>query len=201
MNWFYKLIRKLFLIKEIISRSGVVHFRRYRLLSTPWFNIYIHNILKSDEDSDMHDHPFDFTSVILSGAYYENFATPPEFEINSKAYYAGDVIEHKAEDVHKITLLSKEVWTLVFTSGRNRMWGYHTDRGWLNHKDYRHFKNLRWTKYGVKVTIYNSTIFENWVWKHGSRFETTDREEAQKFAEECEMKNSRGLYSVQEIKE
>lgn len=51
------IIRKFFLVKEIISKEGEVHFRRYRLLATPWFNIYIHNIRRSDEDIHMHDHP------------------------------------------------------------------------------------------------------------------------------------------------
>lgn len=71
MNWLIKIIRFLFLVKEIKSRYGHVHFRRYRLLSTPWFSIYIHHILKSDEDKDPHDHPFNFSSLILSGAYQE----------------------------------------------------------------------------------------------------------------------------------
>ena len=64
--WMKEVIRTFFLAKEIISKDGVVHFRRYRLLSTPWFNIYIHNILRSDEDAHFHDHPWGFFSFILN---------------------------------------------------------------------------------------------------------------------------------------
>lgn len=138
----HNLIRKLFLVKEIVSKYGHVHFRRYRLLQTPWFAIYIHQICKSDEDRDPHDHPWHFQSVILEGSYAEDSWNQPEYLHQTNQYYTGDVIKHRAEDVHKITLKSKEVWTLVFTSGRERDWGYRLDDGtWIGHKEYRELKN------------------------------------------------------------
>lgn len=142
MSWWDKFIRKFFLVKEIVSKYGQVHFRRFRLLQTPWFAIYIHQILRSDEDLDPHDHPWDFTSVILEGAYHEDSWYPPDFDtMYSDDYYSGDVIEHKAVDAHKLRLISKEVWTLVFVSGRSRYWGYQTKSGWIGHKEYRQLKN------------------------------------------------------------
>lgn len=142
MSLFEKIIRRFFLVKEIISRAGQVHFRRYRLLQTPWFAVYVHQICRSDEDPDPHDHPWDFSSVILEGAYEESSWYPPNFDkVQHKTYYTGDVIEHKAEDAHKIRLKSHEVWTLVFTSGRNRYWGYQTKAGWIGHEEYRQLKN------------------------------------------------------------
>ena len=142
MSWFSKAIRYLFLVKEIISKQGGLHFRRYRLLQTPWFAIYIHQILKSDSDLFPHDHPWDFTSVILEGAYQEVSIYPPNFDVRHiNTYYSGDVIKHKAEDAHKLTLKSLEVWTLVFTSGRERVWGYQTSAGWIDFETYRKLKN------------------------------------------------------------
>jgi hypothetical protein len=137
-----KLIRKFLLVKEIKSKYGEVHFRRYRLLQTPWFAVYIHQLCRSDMDSDMHDHPWNFASVILEGAYHEASAYPPHFDVtHHRDCYSGDVVEHKAEDVHKIRLLSDEVWTMVFTWGRRRYWGYQTRHGWIGHKEYRALKN------------------------------------------------------------
>jgi hypothetical protein len=142
MNWLTILIRFLFLVKEIVSRQGATHFRRYRLLQTPWLAIYIHQIKRSDMERDMHDHPWSFASIILAGAYEEDSMYPPLFhEMFTKKFYAGDVVEHRADDAHKITLLSSEVWTLVFTSGRERYWGYQTNSGWVGHKEYRQLKN------------------------------------------------------------
>ena len=65
------LLRKLFLTREIISRTGVVHFRRYRLLKTPIMRLYLHQILESDKDGDLHCHPWSFVSLILKGHYVE----------------------------------------------------------------------------------------------------------------------------------
>ena len=142
MSLFTKLFRKLFLVKEIVSKYGVLHFRRYRLLQFPWFAIYVHQICKSDEEADMHDHPWDFNSVILEGSYWESSMTAPDFnKVSYQQFYSGDVITHKAEDAHKLRLVSKEVWTLVLTSGRDRYWGYQTSAGWIGHKEYRQLKN------------------------------------------------------------
>ena len=142
MSLFTKIVRKVFLVKEIVSRFGQVHFRRFRLLQTPWFAVYIHQICKSDEDSFPHDHPWNFSSIILEGSYEETAWYPPHFDVgHCNTYYTDDVIEHKAVDAHKIRLRSTEVWTLVFTSGRDRYWGYQTDAGWIGHKEYRQLKN------------------------------------------------------------
>jgi hypothetical protein len=59
------------LIKEIKSKDGKLHFRRWSLLDTPWFKIYIHGIYGPDEDLHLHNHPWDFKSFILSGSYIE----------------------------------------------------------------------------------------------------------------------------------
>lgn len=43
-------------VKEIVSRDGVRHFRRWAILQTRWFNIYLHCIEQSDQDKDLHSH-------------------------------------------------------------------------------------------------------------------------------------------------
>lgn len=145
MSLLKKAVDKLFLIKEIVSKEGVVHFRRYRLMSTPWFNLYVHNIRKSDEDKYPHDHPWDFKSLILSGSYQETMTLSPHNNYGDDTYtvkyHPGELAEHKAEDTHKITLLTPEVWTLVLTTGRARIWGYQTPKGFINHAAYRILKN------------------------------------------------------------
>jgi len=153
MNWLTRLIRRLFLVKEIVSKEGNVHFRRYRLLATPWFNIYIHQILRSDEDKHFHDHPWHFLSYILKGSYYEKWRTYPNFIFEYSTIWSSKpppgvpkmrprrVIKHHAEDTHSLTLLTPEVWTLVFTTGRERVWGYRLDDGsWIDFKSYREMK-------------------------------------------------------------
>lgn len=139
---FLSLLKKFFLTKEIMSKEGVVHFRRYRLISTPWFNIYVHQILKSDEDKHFHDHPWHFASLLLKGAYRERSSYSPRWSsVITFDYYAGQIVRHLAHDAHSLTLLTSSVWTLVFTFGKKRVWGYQTDNGWIDFKTYRQLKN------------------------------------------------------------
>lgn len=152
MGLISKLINKFFLVKEIVSKEGVVHFRRYRLLSTPWFNLYIHHILESDKDLDLHDHPWNFQSLILSGSYLELVKFVDENFVSTKieVHLPGDVLKRQAEDVHKIKLRTESVWTLVFTSKPIRNWGYRKLSGkpfefnneyFIDHLSYRKIKN------------------------------------------------------------
>jgi hypothetical protein len=135
------IIRKLFLVKEIISQNGELHFQRYRLLSTPWFNVYLHRILRSDQDAHFHDHPWHFRSLILRGGYQEHFTWYPDHKfVYSAEYEPGSLVVRHAQDAHQLTLLTPEVWTLVLTSGRERVWGYQTPAGWIDFLTYRQLK-------------------------------------------------------------
>lgn len=142
MNWFTRLFRWLFLVKEIVAKNGDIHFRRYRLFACPWLRIYLHKILISDYDAHFHDHPWHFESRILSGSYREDWTTHPDHTVNRTRWYeAGDTIRHDAQDSHRLTLSSPEVWTFVITWGKPRYWGYQTEHGWIGHKEYRQLKN------------------------------------------------------------
>jgi hypothetical protein len=143
-----EVIRTLFLVKEIVSKEGKVHFRRWRILATPWFNIYIHNILRSDEEAHPHDHPWNFLSFVLKGGYseewlhfYEDKAYQKGAPLLKSVRRPGTFVYHDAKDFHKLTLLKGSAWTLVFTFGKRRpSWGYQTEQGWLEHKAYRELK-------------------------------------------------------------
>lgn len=143
MSLWTKFIRALFLAKEIVAKNGAVHFRRYRLLALPWLRIYVHQICISDYDAHFHDHPWHFESRILSGSYREDWTCHPDHDVTwSRQYEAGDTIRHCAEDSHKLTLTSKEVWTFVITWGKAREWGYRlSPTKWIDHVTYRKMKN------------------------------------------------------------
>lgn len=145
--------KKLILVKKIVSKAGVVHFRRWRLFWTPWFSLYLHNITHSDEDIDQHEHPWDFASLILKGSYQEDATyytpkNPINFEYCSKAnpvtsstiFKVGDVNQHITIDTHKLTLLTPSVWTLVLVGKRKHEWGYQTKNGWMHHKTYNRLR-------------------------------------------------------------
>jgi hypothetical protein len=140
---FLGLLRDLFLVKEIVSKEGKVHFRRYRLLATPWLNIYIHQILKSDEEAHFHDHPWNFYSFILKGGYKElsSYAVDGWKNVHTNYYLRHSLVHHKRNDAHKLTLMASCVWTLVLTYSKHKTWGYQTEAGWIDFKSYRGLKD------------------------------------------------------------
>ena len=125
-----------FLIKEIKSKEGVVHFRRWRLLSLPWFSIYIHGIYKEDLDKNLHDHPWNIFTLILYGGYYEK--TRKKTVLRKPGNYA----YRKANKPHKIEKLYKPItYTLAIVGPRKRTWGYQLEGGWwIDNKAYRKIK-------------------------------------------------------------
>lgn len=130
---------------------------RYRLIQTPWFGVYLHKILLPDNDINLHDHPWDMVSVILSGGYKEIFMTFKEQTYDDdgsiRSYRGSHQRRHWTRwsvhsmkgggkykyqnDLHKIISLDKTpTWTLLFVGPRKRQWGYQTKDGWVARKDY-----------------------------------------------------------------
>lgn len=138
-------IKNLFLVKKIVSQKGVTHFRRWRLLWLPWCSVYLHNITNSDMDIDPHDHPWNFSSLIIKGSYREEsrYAGDDYKKSYVNIFKPGMVNTKKTIDCHKLTLLTSSVWTLVFAGKRKHDWGYQTAKGWVHHKDYNKLRRER----------------------------------------------------------
>ncbi len=134
-----KIIDKFFLVKEIRSQTGELHFLRYRLFESAWFRIYIHKICKSDEDKHMHSHPWDFLSFILSGSYSQSCWEDAK-TFGTTRFDQFDSVELKKRNYHQIRLNTPHVWTLVFAWGKYEPWGYLVDGGFVGHKLYRALK-------------------------------------------------------------
>jgi hypothetical protein len=86
--------------------AGDPYLIRWRLIWTRWFSLYLHHILRSDEDRELHDHPWSFLTVILTAGYTE--LTP-----RGKAFHPpGSILHRPAPWPHRL-ILSRPVWTLV----------------------------------------------------------------------------------------
>ena len=127
------------LVKEIRSKSGDLHFKRWEIWSTKWFNIYLHFINKADEDKHMHDHPWSFWSIILKGKYIEFLEQPKPGSIVSRGFL--NMAYRKKNTYHMIGVLVEPTWSLVITGPGGREWGYSTEQGWIDNKTYRKLKN------------------------------------------------------------
>lgn len=93
-------------------------------------SIYLHQILRDDDDRALHDHPWDSTSIILRGALREVL---PDGE---RLLRPGSITSRTAEDAHRLVIHEGPVWTLFITGARRREWGFHCPRGWRHWKEF-----------------------------------------------------------------
>lgn len=84
----------------------------------------IHQILRSDNERHMHDHPWDYTTIILRGRYIEH-----SLKYGVTECPAGTVLHRLATDYHKLVLPDGPVWTLFISGEYKQRWGFFTERG------------------------------------------------------------------------
>lgn len=97
------------------------------------FNIFIHKFLKSDPD-DLHDHPWLFISIPIYPGYWEYLENQkePHWRGPFNFKYAS------ANTFHRIKLHDdyNYCWSIFITGKPIREWGFQTDYGWINNKNY-----------------------------------------------------------------
>jgi hypothetical protein len=94
-------------------------------------NVYLHEILRDDEDRALHDHPWDNTSLLLIGKYRE--ITPEGVFLRE----AGSLVSRKATDAHRLELIDgAPCVSLFFTGLKVREWGFHCPNGWVHWRDF-----------------------------------------------------------------
>lgn len=112
---------------------GDNYLRRWWIMPrNPFFNIYLHEINKSDEDRALHDHPWENQSFIIKGRYVEH--TPDGSILRSE----GDLVSRPATALHRLEVLPGETGVIsLFTTGpKVREWGFQTENGWIHWKDF-----------------------------------------------------------------
>lgn len=105
------------------------------ILRTPWGTLRLHRILREDTDRDLHDHPFDFASLVVSGGYVE-VSRGTSRGLVVRVRRPGSVARRRAEDAHAIREVFPGTWTLVLSGAYRRKWGYTTAQGWVYWRDY-----------------------------------------------------------------
>jgi hypothetical protein len=165
MNWFEKLMTKLFPYVDIY-RDGTtdIYLRRFFIyprnkeFQPNEFKprIYLHKFYRGDEDPHLHDHPWPYTSLILTRGYFEE--TPinevmdfKEF-ISDEEYLSSEIVDGNGDQAfpsnwrrrilykpwtllrrpavwkHRVILRDgKPAWTLIKTGKKERSWGFWTD--------------------------------------------------------------------------
>lgn len=138
LNWFAKHFPCLTIKGDCYEQYGP-YLDRYFLLGYKSYlswkfraSVYLHRIWRSDNERHIHDHPWNFVSIILSGSYTEHTM------FNHNWYGAGSILLRPAEWQHRL-VLERPVWTLVIVMNKRRSWGFNVDNKFVHNDDYTYF--------------------------------------------------------------
>lgn len=129
-------LNKLFGIAEEINGAHRCDTYLYRwfICATRWFKVYLHHFVGNDWSRDLHDHPKRFISIGLRGWYIE------ETPLGTRRYSAPWIRTFPATHIHRLTVPSKDCWTLVIVLRPVREWGF-----W--YRDAEKYRFIHWKDY------------------------------------------------------
>lgn len=112
---------------------GDNYLRRWWVVPrNPWFNVYLHEILRSDDDRALHDHPWANSSFVIDGSYIEHL--PDNVAIIRTA---GDYCFRDAEQLHRLEIPNGgRAVSLFITGPKIREWGFDCPQGWRHWQDF-----------------------------------------------------------------
>lgn len=114
------------------SEQGAYLLRWYMMPRNRFFNIYLHRMVRDDDDRALHDHPWPSVSLSLRGQCIEHMSGG-----RSRVLKAGSIVGRSSLFSHRLALHeSSEYWTLFITGPRLREWGFHCPQGWRHWKDF-----------------------------------------------------------------
>lgn len=106
---------------------GDDYLRRWWVIPrNPFCNVYLHEILVSDDDRALHDHPWQNTSVLLGGSYIEHL---PDGSALTRT--VGDIVTREATALHRLEIpAGGRAVSLFMTGPKVREWGFACPQGW-----------------------------------------------------------------------
>lgn len=122
----------------VIGDPDNPYMRRWWLIPrNPWQNLYLHEVLRSDDDRAGHDHPWTNTSFVIDGGYHEQ--TYDEWKPWEPEHLLwrgpGSIVNRKATDTHRLIVPDGgKAITLFMTGPKERDWGFWCPdgKGWVH---------------------------------------------------------------------
>jgi hypothetical protein len=141
LNWLERNDRKRVIMDRVDNEP---YLERYYVFlkdrKTFPFNIFLHKFLKGDPD-DVHDHPWNYFTIILAGGYYEWIAQFNEDGTKSCEVRIwrgpGSFRFGNTHTFHRIELKEGVTpWTLFMPGPQRREWGFLVKNKWIHNDNY-----------------------------------------------------------------
>lgn len=115
---------------EARGDSQSPYLTRWEFLSSKYFAIYLHKFHRSDDNSSLHDHPWNFITIPVWRGYNDctfnggaDKLGNPTF--NRQRLWPLIPVVRKATHVHFVELIdNKPAWTLIIRFKYLRWWGF-----------------------------------------------------------------------------
>lgn len=113
------------------------YLRRWWIIRrNKWFNVYLHNIVRSDDDRAKHDHPWASLSFVIWGSIIEHY-DDRKGRAKTRVLRAPRVVYRSATFAHRLEVIpGGNAWTLFVTAPRVREWGFHCPKRWVHWKEF-----------------------------------------------------------------
>ncbi len=124
------------------------YLTRWRVVQTPWGGVYVHRFTGPDPRATLHDHPWNFLSIIVRGGYVERRLDPETMEVD-EAHKVRWLNRIRASEAHSIMrLLRVPTWSVMLVGRRLRTWGYLEPAGHMSGSlDAPQNITWRWTEF------------------------------------------------------
>ncbi|MEM7096166.1 MAG: hypothetical protein AAF567_24385 [Actinomycetota bacterium] len=140
--------------KFTIGAAGDPYIERFVLIRTPICSVMVHRLHRPDADRDLHNHPWSFASVVISGGYWESYASAGNLAERNRdpRRPQGDLAAHPSRfvrltnrkrawvDYHRITQVLPGTRTLVLAGPRQNSWGFWRETGYTE-------EHIGWREY------------------------------------------------------
>jgi hypothetical protein len=154
----HKILNKIFRRRDIVI-EGELYLRRWYITPRSWpKRVFLHCILRPDEERHLHTHPWNFRTVVLKNGYDEVYYGHPRvrgpgddakpcdvvpcaewcFRPRIKRRLtAGQSVFNAADHAHAVKPLGERAaWTLVIAEQAFTEWGFFGDEGWVDWRTY-----------------------------------------------------------------
>lgn len=125
----------------VIGAAARPYLKRWFVIPrNPFLNIYVHHILRSDDDRALHDHPWANLTYVTRGGYLEVVAAgdPRDPATHRRVpRREGAIVFRRARAAHRLEVRDHaSAITLFITGPRVRDWGFWCPQGWRHWEEF-----------------------------------------------------------------
>ena len=100
-----------------------------------FFNVYVHRVLRDDDDRALHDHPWASLSLMVEAGLLEEYQAGSG-ERHLRAIEPMQWVYRDARFAHRLMVRDAPALTVFMTGPCFRQWGFLCPQGWRHWKDF-----------------------------------------------------------------